>query len=196
MRMILIICSDSALKHSLAGLPKMKISTFATTLSLGALSMFALSATAIAEDTVYSRYAARAERIATDAEAAVSAGADAVAKLQASNNKLTAQGVVIMKMYGEKFTECAAQYADFEAKLPQLAAMSTEEIELKYHDGDDLPLAPGHCYFGRALVVHPAMNAARLTDGALTSEELPSFQHESLEVAGHVRRVEKRINQP
>lgn len=146
------------------------------------------SVTAHADGDIYSRYETLANSLAEAAEQGA-----AIASLQASNTELMGMGVEIMRLYGQKFPECAAQYQDFESKIPTLSSLSVADIHRLYHNGEGLPAAPRTCYLGRSLVVHPAMSQVRLADGEMTQEDKESIVEESLEVAEHVRTVQQRI---
>jgi hypothetical protein len=128
-------------------------------------------------------------RIATELAAAVLApGADPGA-LEQETLHLEELGLILMTRYEARFPECAAQYAAFRGALGEMSELPAGEIERLYHDGEGLPAAPGRCYLGRAVVVHPAMNRSRYRDG-LTDEERQLARDEFLEVAGHAERIE------
>ena len=157
------------------------------------LSCALASTTALAEDSLFVKYEKLAQDLAT--QVTLADAQKSIDTLAAKNTNLQELGSEIMNMYGEKFSECAAQYADFETKIATLPSMSVGEIHAKFHDGDDLLAAPGHCYFGRALVVHPAMSAIRLADGDLSKDDVEAVKEESIEVSFHVKTVAKRIAQ-
>jgi hypothetical protein len=155
---------------------------------VAAAVLCALPRVSLAQEDAFTRYADLA--LAT----ADAAGAEApdVGDLVVKNESLMGQGLELMGAYRAKFTECAQQYAALVERLGELRGADVPRLEAGYHDGEELPAAPGHCYFGRSLVVHPLMNLARLKDG-LTPDEAEAVRHESQEISGHVRRVQKRV---
>ena len=159
--------------------------------TLFALSASLASTMAFAEDSVFVKY----EKLATLLAIRV-AEDDAkqnLVELAVRNTRLQNLGEEIMDLYGIKYPECAAQYANFKSKIPTLSELTSKDIHAKYHDGDDLPSAPSHCYFGRSLVVHPSMSAVRLADGELSKDDVEAVKEESIEVSYHVKTVAKRL---
>ena len=144
-----------------------------------------------AQESVFLKYEQLAIGLATSVT--IDNAGQSISVLAATNTRLQNMGAEIMDLYGIKYPECSVQYEDFKLKIPFLSGLSVDEIHAKYHDGDDLPSAPGYCYFGRALVVHPAMSAVRLADGNLSSDDVEAVKEESLEVAFHVKTVAKRL---
>jgi hypothetical protein len=152
---------------------------------------------ALAQDDVYSRYEILATKLVSSLKALPENPTRKDLELVAAQNaELQALGSEVMDIYGARYAECADQYAELVAELPMLASMSAADIEVQYHDGEGLPQAPGHCYFGRSLVVHPAMSAARLGDLVFEPAEREAVLGETEEVVYHVRTAKKRIEAP
>jgi hypothetical protein len=160
---------------------------------LFALSASLVSTAAFAEDSLFVKY----EKLATGlATRVVSDDAKQnIVTLAVRNTRLQDMGEEIMDLYGVKYPECALQYADFKSKISTLPDLTAEDIHAKYHDAEDLPSAPSHCYFGRSLVIHPAMSAVRLADGDLSADDVEAVKEESIEVSFHVKTVAKRLAQ-
>ena len=158
---------------------------FFTILAASALS----SSSAFADGNIFEEYKTQANALAHD----VTVKDFSIPVLIESNDRLIKLGLEIMKIYGDKYKSCFLQYEIFYSVIPELKKFSTDEIHLKYHDGEGLPAAPKHCYFGRSLVVHPAMSAVRLADGVLTTEDTEIIREESLEVASHIKTVVRQL---
>lgn len=100
-----------------------------------------------------------------------------------------------MHWYAEANTACGAQYSDIEARLGGILALSLEEMHSIFHDGVGLTVAPGHCYFGRSLIVHAYLNLKRFENG-LSPSERAAVIDEFGEVAQHIARVRQNIEHP
>ena len=88
-------------------------------------------------------------------------------------NKLSELGFTVMAIFEKKKLECAASLKIFRSEYKAMESLSVEEIERLYHDGERFPsTTPPICYFGRTLVVHPAMNKVRVKNSQDWSAEI------------------------
>ncbi len=155
-------------------------------------ALCAVSVSAVADDTElpYEAY----KTLATDLGQRVGAR-EPLETLAVDTQTLIELGTEVLRAYGVANPNCAEQLAVVEADLATMGDLSVEAIHTKYHNGVGIPAGPRHCYFGRALVVHPVMNLVRFEDG-LTAAELEAAEHEYFEVVGHIVRAQANIENP
>ena len=81
------------------------------------------------------------------------------------------------------------------AEIPSMASQTVAQLHARYHNGEGLPAAPRHCYFGRSQVIHPAMNLVRL-QSEITAESKEEMVDEIHEVIEHLVRIQKNLDTP
>lgn len=117
-----------------------------------------------------------------------------IATLQEGTRQLVLDGVEVMKLYASKNPVCAPQFEVFLSEVSSMESKTVAELHARYHNGEGLPAAPRHCYFGRSQVVHPAMNIVRLKGDVNAERE--QIQDDFAEVIEHNARIQKNLDNP
>jgi hypothetical protein len=118
-----------------------------------------------------------------------------LAALADGQRDLARIGVSLMNLYADKNPSCAEQFKVFIAETPAMENLTLAEVHKRYHNGEGLPAAPKHCYFGRSQVVHPEMNVIRLK-GSWSEKVRSEVLDEIEEVIEHLSRVQKNLDSP
>lgn len=104
-------------------------------------------------------------------------------------------GVDIMKLYQTKNPKCSEQFDVMISEVSQIEQMTLQAANTRYHNGTGLPKAPGHCYFGRSQVIHPALNLIRLKS-QFNETIRAALLKDLAEVIEHLAKIQKNLDNP
>lgn len=152
--------------------------------------MTSLALAAVLAADIFTSYKA----LTTDLADRAANGA-AAESLIADTQELIAQGAEVMQMYTDANPACADQLNRVAEDLEIMPTLTVRQIHTTYHDAVGIPAGPRHCYFGRALVVHPILNLVRFAEGLIDAER-ETVVDEFLEVGRHIARAKQNIDTP
>ncbi len=114
-------------------------------------------------------------------------------QVSAATQTLVQNGVEIMHLYAQKNPSCTSQYEVMLSEMPQMSSMTVDQLHLRYHDAVGLPEAPRNCYFGRSVVIHPAMNFVRV-NGEVIDETREQVLEDFNEVIEHLAKIRQNLD--
>ena len=109
-----------------------------------------------------------------------------------SIKEMMRMGWEIMRLYSTKYPECYTQYEFFSSHEDELKKLGPISLKLKFHNGNGLPKAPKHCYFGRTILIHSALGFAKKREG-FNKETRKSAAHDFEEINEHLPKIRSKL---
>jgi hypothetical protein len=108
---------------------------------------------------------------------------------------LTDAGTTLLMDFKQRHPSCRALMEKIISEQGMMLTISLEELERRYHEGEDLPPSPEYCFHAKELIVHPQTIRSLIRDQRQNAvDHRQTILDEHIELSTHFEMFETDFN--